>query len=218
MTTQQESDRPERPLGAIQLGQLGDRLGRQIAAMTAWNLQVEVDHCTRLSARLNGGGTPTTRGRLSAQRRTQRAVVEQASRACDDTVDLFMRGQPLALVVHPSAWMRAQLADGLTELGIEVVASCPDGAEALGIAIVEQPDVVVLDDRIASSTGLELLADLLRWSTALVAAQVGDELVMGAMLDGGASAVFSRRVPPAVMTEALSALVQGRASVPVQVR
>ena len=217
MTTQ-EHDRQPPFDDEVDLHRLGDRLGRQLAAMSAWNLQADLDRHARLVAKLSHSGTTASRARQSSHRRTHAAVVARSSRTVDDTVRQFFGGRPLALVVHPELEARRELSSHLTGIGMEVLASCPDGAEGLGIAIVEQPDIVVLDDRIASSTGLELLADLLRWSTALVAAQVGDELVMGAMLDGGASAVFSRRVPPAVVVEAVDALVRGRALTPVQVR
>lgn len=217
MTTQ-EHHRPSPFDDDVDLHHLGDRLGRQLAAMRAWNLQVDLDHRAGLVAKVTRSGTRASRARQSSRRRTQAAVVARSNRPIDETMDLFFGGKPLALVVHPDLDTRRQLRGRLMEIGIEVLATCPDGAEGLGIAIVEQPDLVVLDDRIASSTGLELLADLLQWSTAIVAAQVDDELVMAAMLDGGASAVFSREVSAAVMAEAVDALVRGRAMSPLQVR
>jgi CheY-like chemotaxis protein len=200
------------------LARLGERVGAQISAMRAWSRHAEATKRAPASAVVVREHRADARARRESLLRTQQAMVDRTSRPVDDTFDLFMSGKALALVVHPSAWMRGKLWQGLTDLGLEVLATCADGAEGLGIAIVEQPDLVLLDDRISSSTGLELLGDLRTYSHAMVAAQVEDERQMGAMLDGGASAVFSRRVPPAVMVEAVSALVSGRATLPVQVR
>jgi DNA-binding NarL/FixJ family response regulator len=96
----------------------------------------------------------------------------------------------------------------LAELGVEVLAEADDGADGLGISIAEQPDLVLVEDRLPSLPALELVAAVREYAGhALVGAQVEHEADVAPLVEAGVNAVFSRRIPPAVMAEELHALL-----------
>jgi CheY-like chemotaxis protein len=151
------------------------------------------------------------RRRLDALRRANAALVARSKVAVVVAQQLPPGAAPRALVVHRQDWMRGKLVLGLRGQGLEIVAEATDGAEALGIAIAEQPDLVVIEDRVPSMTTTEVLRSLREFAPGTVsAAQVehGDE--KEEMLEAGASVVFSRRTPPAELCEQVAAFLRGQ--------
>jgi CheY-like chemotaxis protein len=184
-----------------------DRLARQQAAAAAWTRQAE------LLAELVEAETTSREERMDAQRRlealhrTQEALVARTRDHADPQAPPSDR--PRAVLVHRNAWLRDKLTLQLAELGVHVLAEAEDGAEGLGIAIAEQPDIVLLEDRLPSLPAVELVAALREYvEGALVAAHVEHQEDVAALVEAGADAVFSRRVPPAVMADELAALLE----------
>jgi CheY-like chemotaxis protein len=185
----------------------------QHAAVEAWNREVaEAERMLERQA-VSREMRRDARLRLEALQRADRALQRHSAPAKAE-----LHPMPVAVVVHRNEWMREKLVTGLIEAGMDVVAAIEDGADALGIAIAEQPDVVVLEDRLTSLTGFELAEELRRYTKSLLAAQVAHDDEIGPMLDAGASAVFTRRVPPAVIVEEVLALVNDRGRGPVTVQ
>jgi CheY-like chemotaxis protein len=141
------------------------------------------------------------RRRLDALRRANVALVTR-SKAVVVSGDVLQDAAPRAVVVHRQDWMRGKLALGLRGQGLRVVAEAADGADGLGISIAEQPDLVLIEDRVPSMTTTEVLRSLREFAPGTVtAAQVEHDDEVGDMLDAGAAAVFSRRMPPAQLCE-----------------
>jgi CheY-like chemotaxis protein len=80
-----------------------------------------------------------------------------------------------------------------------------NGAEALGVVVAEQPDVLLTGDRLAMMTGWDLLAQARLYAPGTVlAVQASDEQQADSHA-ALADAVFLRHVPPAVVADVLLA-------------
>ena len=98
-----------------------------------------------------------TRHRMDAIRRAHAALLARADQSIEESRELLGPAQITGLLANRSEWMRHKLALGLEELGLMVVADVDDGADALGVAVIEQPDVLILEDRLPSMTGIEVV-------------------------------------------------------------
>lgn len=110
--------------------------------------------------------------------------------------------QPRAVVAHRSGWVRARLVEEFATLGVRVVGACDDGAEALALAVVEQPELLLLEDKLpwlATLAVVEGARDLAPHTA--VAVQIEDAGEAESMLGAGAAAVFSRAVRPDQLCE-----------------
>lgn len=182
-----------------------DRRERQQAAMAAWSRQAELlaqhaeNESTSREARMDA------QRRLEALHRTQQALRSRTETRSGTPPE----GHPRAVLVHRNEWLRDKLSLHLAELGVQVLAEAEDGADGLGIAIAEQPDILVLEDRLPSLPAVELVAGIREYVVgALVGAQVEHQEDVPKLVEAGADAVFSRRVPPSVMAEELAGLLE----------
>lgn len=138
------------------------------------------------------------RRRVGALRRANAALLARAESSIADSLKLLDAQAPRAVVVHRQEWMLRTLGTGLSKQGLLVVALCDDGADALGISVAEQPDLVVVEARLPTVPAADLLGSLRQFSPrSLLAVQVETEEDVAPLLAAGASAVFSRRVPTA---------------------
>jgi CheY-like chemotaxis protein len=173
------------------------------AAVTAWQRQAELLTEAAQQPSTSREERMDAQRRLEALERTQQALLERTSGPPAPRT-----GGPRAVLVHRNEWLREQLALHLSEHGVQVLAEAGDGAEGLGIVIAEQPDVVVVEDRLPSMPASELVAAIREFASgALVAVQVEHQEDVTKLVDSGARAVFSRRIPPAVMAEQLAELL-----------
>lgn len=117
--------------------------------------------------------------------------------------------QPVAVVAHRHEWLRRQVVTGLREQGIDVVVETDNGADVLGVVLAERPGVVVVDELLAMRTGLDTVRELRTVAPLLpIAATVAFDEGVAAMLDAGATAVFTRRTPPADLVDELAVLAR----------
>jgi CheY-like chemotaxis protein len=122
-------------------------------------------------------------------------------------------GIPRAVVAHRNEWLRAKVSAGLVERGVEVVASTDDGAQACAAVVLEQPDLVFVEDLLPTISGIELIRRTrLLAPDALVGGHALGQSGMPPLLDAGARAVFSRRIPPAEIVANLVDCLHGRVS------
>lgn len=104
--------------------------------------------------------------------------------------------RPSAVIVHRDEWMRGRLAGLLTSAGVTVVGTAADGAEGLAYAVFEQPELVVLEDRLPWVTSLELVRAVRLFAPdAHLVVQSEDSLLGDACVEAGADAAYGRRVP-----------------------
>ncbi len=109
---------------------------------------------------------------------------------------------------HRSDWFAGTVATALTGAGVRVVAQVSNGADAVGICAAEQPDLLLIQDQLPMLLGPAAVQAVRTFSPATrVIAQVDHPARIGDLLDAGASAAFSRAVPPADIAATLLALL-----------
>lgn len=152
--------------------------------------------------------------RMAARRREQQALLARAAQQMRESSRLLAgRARPRAVLAHRNAWLRDRVAEGLQGRGVDVVAAVDDGADAAGVLVMEQPDLVFLEDRLPTMTGLEVLKRATELSPqARVLAQLLDLRDGADYLAAGACSVLSRMTRPLDIAEQLAlALHQQRA-------
>ena len=204
---------PDIPARRSELEQRQDRL----TAIDAWHMDYMTRRASLEVADASREARMAARRRLDALKRAQAALVarsEQTAAASRDA--LARRPQARAVVVHRSEWLRDKLTLGLADGGVAVVAAVDDGADGLGITIAEQPDLVVVEDRLPSMTGLELVRQVRQFAPhSVVAAHIEDSSGVTNMLEAGALAVFTRRVPPGLIAEQVTDYLRSSATSPL---
>jgi CheY-like chemotaxis protein len=127
------------------------------------------------------------------QRAQQVALACVTRRALAPGNDTFL---PRVIVVHRHPWMRRRFAQALSGQGLSVIAEAEDGATALGLVAVEQPDLLVLEQHLPWMTTLEVvrIAHLAAPQTFL-AVQLEEPGGRDALLAAGAGLLFDRVVP-----------------------
>lgn len=112
------------------------------------------------------------------------------------------------VIAHRSDWFVDRIASVLAEQGIHVVARLDNGADAVGTVIAEQPDVLLVEDSLAMVAGEQVIRAVQNFSpdTAVVAQAAYSDRV-GALLEAGAAAVFTRQIPPADVVRSLVQLL-----------
>src|SRR6266511_3018288 len=94
-----------------------------------------------------------------------------------------------------------------------VVASCSDGTSAVAAVAEHEPDVLVLDLRMPSQSGLDVLRALAgkheRWKRVLLTAAIRDDEVMEAVKLGVMGLVL-KESSPEVLLECVRAVYQGK--------
>ena len=112
------------------------------------------------------------------------------------------------LIVHRHQWFTGPLSQSLADDDTAVPYVIADGAEGIGIMVAEQPDVVVIEDRLSSVTAVDFVtrARVLAPRTA-VAVQIATAETSTEVLTAGARAVFTRRLAPADAAQHVKALL-----------
>lgn len=188
-------------------------LGRQLAALDAWNDK------RRLRERALVAHSTSREERLVAHRRV--AVLERAHEAVLAWADAALNGDPArisrhaalrAVIAHRHPWLADKLSTALAARGVLVVACSDNGAEALGIVVAEQPELLLAGDVLAMMSCAELLAETRRYAPDTArAAHVADSGGVGAALDAGAQSVFVRQMPPDDVAAGLMLLLRQQA-------
>ncbi|MCU1673299.1 MAG: Response regulator receiver domain [Frankiales bacterium] len=147
--------------------------------------------------------------RRDVLQRVQETLIERTrQQMADPARPLAATAAPRVIVVHRNEWFRGKVASALRDAGVHVVCALENGADAVGAAIAEQPDLVLLEDRLPMIGASEVI----RWLTehaphTICAVQVARDHDLGTFLDAGARTAFSRRVPPVDVAEELAGLL-----------
>lgn len=147
--------------------------------------------------------------RREARRREHEALLARSAPATSaaslpDTSPDADRVAIRAVLAHRDAGLREQLAQQLAEVGVVVVGSYDDGADASGAAVAEQPELMLIEDRLPSMDGLQVLRRVRTLVPGIVtAAHVGDLTAVGCFTDGGVDVILAARTPPADMAQQL---------------
>jgi CheY-like chemotaxis protein len=190
---------------------LAGLLVRQLEAIDAWNAARAQRQRALSSPELS------REGRLDAVRRrdvlshAHEAVLARASQALNEDRWPPPGTSTTAVIAHRQEWFIAKLSAALVERGVHVIAAVDDGATALGIVVVEQPDLLLAEDHLSMLSGLELVAEAALFApSTITAGQVAHGDRIGVMLDAGAKTAFARQVPPVEVADQLLSLVQAR--------
>ena len=144
--------------------------------------------------------------RMQALRRANKELQARAAALVAESEAALTTAR--AVVVHRNEWAASTIVSRLEERGVRVLARMDDGADGLGALIAEQPELLVVEESLPSIPG----AELVRWARRVapltaVAVQVayGDDVAR--MVEAGASAVFTRQVPPVELADELADLL-----------
>jgi CheY-like chemotaxis protein len=165
---------------------------RRLAAVAAF----EADLCTSRKALKLAGSSRETR--MDAQRRLDVLERQYAAFVARPSATAARPGtRPRALVAHRHAWFARRLVELLQDHDVEVVGAVDNGAEAIGTAVAEQPDLVLVEDSLLMVPADEVVREIRRFCEgALIAAQVSSRSRVGALLDAGADTVVTRDIRP----------------------
>ena len=188
-----------------------DLLQDQLAAIDAWNAarraaEQAVD--TELAAVPSREARLDLTRRLDVVRRQHQALVSRTEQQLREGTRASGTATPRAVIVHRNDWFRSKLASALAAGAVEVVAILDNGADAVGVAVAEQPDLLLVEDRLPMVHGDDVLRQVLAYSPGTVAAaQVSSEEGAPVLLEAGARVAFPRRVPPGEVADDLLALL-----------
>lgn len=200
-----------------------DRVSRPLRERSEADLLLDqlraIDAWTRVHSRrsVDAAGAASRESRLDLARRLD-AVSRQRQALLDWTERQLRAGghllrsvvTPRAVISHRQEWFSGKLAGGLEAGGVAVVADLRNGADAVGVVVAEQPDFLVVEDKLPMVSGLELTKAAARYApSTLVVVQVANDWEIGPFLDAGASTVYTRRTPPADIVAALLATLDG---------
>src|SRR3954453_9541237 len=179
---------------------------------------IEVFHSARAQAQSALDAVARTREmrmdaarRMEVLRREHHALIGRAHEQLRASCDLLSgTAAPRALVAHRAGWFADKLVALLEEAQLTVVEQVDNGADAIGIAVVEQPDLLFVEDGLLMVTGEEGVREARRFCPETrIGAQVEHVGRMEALLETGAHAVATRQTPPDQVTQQLLSLVRG---------
>ena len=188
-----------------------DLMRAQLDAIDAWHRARRVAESAAQSSMNTRENRLDLNRRLEARRREQEALLERAAAQLRASGGVLAgRLRPRAVVAHRNPWLRDTVASRLRDEDVDVVGLFDDGADCAGTLVVEQPDLLLVEDRLPTLTGVEVVQRARQFSAqTVVGAQVLDAGSVAALFDAGAKAVFARRVPPGEMVDQLLACMDG---------
>jgi CheY-like chemotaxis protein len=191
----------------------------QLHAIDAWNKARRASESAAQAVTLTREMRLDLSRRMEARRREQEALLARADAQLRQSGGVLDgRARTRAVLAHRNVWLRDTVAKRLSARGVDVVGAFEDGAEAAGTIVVEQPDLVLVEDRLPTLSGLEVIRRVRSFAPeAVVGAQCLDADGIRALVDAGAQAVFTRRIPPLEIADQLLACLVTEAAAPVSV-
>jgi CheY-like chemotaxis protein len=182
---------------------------QQLRAVDSWHRARAKQEAMAVGARSREARMDVAR-RMDVLRRQQKAIIRRSEEQLRDSGRLIHNSVPTrAVVVHRNEWFAGKVAEGLHQLGVEVVARLDNGADAVGTVVAEQPDLLLVEDNLPMQPGPDVVRLSRLYSPeTVIAAHVAYDDRVPVMLEAGARAAFTRRVPPADVVEGLGTLLQ----------
>ena len=176
-----------------------DIVTAQVQAIDAWNRAHQLSEAAARATSMTREMRLDLSHRMEARRREQAALIARVDEQLRSSGQLMSGRPPLrAVIAHRNEWMTQKLTHLLALQKVRVVGVYSDGADAAGTIVAEQPELVVVEDRLSTMTGVDLVRRVREYSPlSVVAAQALDSEGVAALVDAGAHAVFTRRIPPA---------------------
>jgi hypothetical protein len=184
-----------------------DLLQAQVRAIDAWNRSNRLSRDAEAVIGLTREMRLDLNHRLESRRREQAALVARVDEQLRSSGQLLSGRRPLrAVLAHRNAWLCGKVRARLEARGVMVVGVFSDGADAAGTIVAEQPELVFFEDRLPSLAGGDLVRRVRDFSPlSVIGAQVEDSRGIAPLVDVGAHAVFTRRIPPVEMVDQLLA-------------
>jgi CheY-like chemotaxis protein len=182
-----------------------DLLTAQVKAIDAWHRSNRLASSAAELIGLTREMRMDLSNRMEARRREQAALVACVDKQLRASGDCLSARRPVrAVLAHRNEWLSGKVSARLQQRGVLVVGVFGDGAEAAGTIVAEQPDLVFLEDRLPSLTASDLVRRVRDFSPdSIIGAQVEDSRGIAPLIDLGAHAVFTRRIPPLEMADQL---------------
>lgn len=188
------------------------RIVRQVDGIDAWNRARRQE-----ALRGSSGGSRDEQldraRRLDVLRRTHAAVLAATARELVRPPAPMLWAAPTVVVAHHHLWFRDTVCALLAEHGFDVLERTDNGADALGAIIAEQPDLVLVGDRLAMMTGADLLSETARFSPLSVRLAQADLAGTSTLTANGADPVLLRQVPLADLVDDAARLVDAPARI-----
>jgi CheY-like chemotaxis protein len=148
--------------------------------------------------------------RLDVLRRQHEAVVATTDEALRTSRDLLRSSTTRAVVVHRNPWFTRKLSDALASEGIDVLAQLDNGADAVGMVVAEQPDLLLLEDPLPMMTAEQVVHEVRTYSPHTFVAVQADTGAIGQLLSAGAGSVFTRQITPVSLARDLADVLHTR--------
>jgi CheY-like chemotaxis protein len=147
--------------------------------------------------------------RLEVLRAQHAAIVGRADRHLQDSVHLLARQDARrAVLAHRNQWFLTKVGDELERQGVRVVEALSNGAEAVGVVVAEQPDLLLVEDSLPMLPGEAVVREARRFAPGtLVAGHVECQGRIQVLLEAGAATAYTRRVPPTEVARGLAELL-----------
>ena len=186
-----------------------DLARQQLAAIDRWHEARRASQAAAERVATSRESRMDVARRLAVIRAEHKAIVDRTDAQLRSSVELLQRTAPRrAIVVHRNAWFVDKVAADLALRSIDVVARMTNGAEAVGAAVAEQPDLLLVEDSLPMMSGEDVVREVRAFApTTLIAAQVAHDQRIAAMLEAGAHSACTRRVPPAGVAAVLADLL-----------
>ncbi|HEU0101135.1 MAG TPA: hypothetical protein VFR07_02350 [Mycobacteriales bacterium] len=186
-----------------------DLAARQLAALDAWHARRRVQQEAAAAGQRSREQRLDLARRMDVIREQHRAIIARTDAQLRASCDVLDGRRPRVLVVHRNTWFADKLGSALTQLGAEVLPRLTNGAEAVGVAVAEQPELLLVEETLPMLSGEAVVREVLSYSPAsAIAVQVAYDATIRTMLEAGARATYARRVPPADVAAGLLGLLE----------
>jgi hypothetical protein len=195
------------PVGSRRRGP--DLVQRQLVAVEAFTQdRLKAQRALEVTARTRETRMDVAR-RLDVLRREQTMLVARAHQQLRDTGDLLRAPSGRrAVIAHRNDWFASKLAELLAQADVQLLERVDNGADAVGLVVAEQPDLLFVEDNLLMVTGEEVIQEARRFCPGTrIGARVEYGERVGVLLDAGADTVATRQVPPLQVAHQLLALV-----------
>jgi CheY-like chemotaxis protein len=196
-----------------------DLIRRQLDGLAAW-------HRARRAAE-RAGMTDHASREARADHRRRLDVMDAEHRAIVERVEFQLRASvhplagecpPRAVLAHRNPWFLTKVSSELLVGDVQIAAAVTDGAQAVGVVVAEQPDLLLVEDPLPMLASADVVRKARSYApTTLVVAQVAYDERIPVLLDAGAALALSRRVTPAQVALETLELLRTRARVPARV-